>query len=60
MTVKKTKGGWAVVHCHKKKKNSKRDKPKGSVIGRHKTKKEAVAQHRAIQASKHAKHSRSG
>ena len=44
MSVKKVKGGYAVVHCHGKK--------KGKCIGTHKTKKKALAQHRAIQANK--------
>jgi len=44
MSVKKVKGGYAVVHCHGKK--------KGKRIGTHKTKKKALAQHRAIQANK--------
>lgn len=52
MTVKKIKSGWAVVHGHKKKKGSKRDKPKGAIIAKHKTKKEAQAQHVAIMLSK--------
>jgi len=44
MVVQKRGGKWAVVHCHGKK--------KGKVIATHETKKEAMAQHRAIQASK--------
>jgi len=44
MTVKKTKSGYAVVHCHGKK--------KGKTIAKHKTKKKALKQHRAIMASK--------
>lgn len=44
MSVRKRKGGYAVVHCHGKK--------KGKTIAKHKTKKEALAQHRAIMASK--------
>jgi hypothetical protein len=51
MTIRKT-NGFAVVHGHPKKKGSKRDKPKGSIIAKHKTKKEAVKQHQAIMASK--------
>jgi hypothetical protein len=43
---------WLVVHGHPKKKGSKTDQPKGTVIGRHKTKAAAQAQHRAIMASK--------
>lgn len=45
MTVRRIKGGYAVVHCPKKKK-------KGGIIAKHKTKKQALRQHRAIQASK--------
>jgi len=44
MTVKRVKGGYATVHCHGKK--------KGKIIHRFKTKKKAMAQHRAIMASK--------
>jgi hypothetical protein len=44
MSVRKTKSGWKVIHTHGKK--------KGQTIAKHKTKKEAMAQHRAIQASK--------
>ena len=47
MSVKKTKSDYAVKHCHGKK--------KGKVIAKHTTKKKAMAQHRAIQASKHKK-----
>ena len=47
MSVKKVKGGYAVVHCHGKK--------KGQVIGKHRTKKKAIAQHQAIQANKRKK-----
>ncbi len=47
MTVKKVKGGYATVHCH----GSRR----GSVIHRFPTKRQAEAQHRAIEASKHRK-----
>jgi len=47
MSVEKAKGGYAVVHCHGKK--------KGQVIAKHKTKKKALAQHRAIQANKRKK-----
>jgi len=43
MTVKKVNGGYATVHCH--------GKDKGKIIHKFKTKKEALAQHRAIQAS---------
>lgn len=45
MTVGRSGSGWAVKHCHGKK--------KGKVIARHRTKKAAMAQHRAIQANKH-------
>jgi hypothetical protein len=44
MTVKKRGKGWAVVHCHGKK--------KGQTIAKHKTKAKAMRQHRAIQANK--------
>ena len=47
MTVKKVKGGYAVKHCH--------GKDKGKTIAKHKTKKSAMAQHRAIQANKRRK-----
>ena len=47
MSVKKVKGGYAVVHCHGKK--------KGKPIAKHKTKKKALAQHRAIMANKKKK-----
>ena len=46
---------WAVIHAHKKKKGSKTDKPKGSVIATHATKAEALAQHRAIMFAKRRK-----
>jgi hypothetical protein len=45
MTVRKVDSGYATVHCHGKK--------KGKIISKFKTKKEALAQHRAIMASKH-------
>jgi len=45
MTVKKVKGGYATVHCH--------GAAKGKVIAKFPTKKKALAQHRAIMASKH-------
>lgn len=44
MSVKPVKGGHATAHCHGKK--------KGRVIKKFATKKEATAQHRAIQANK--------
>ena len=44
MTVRKAKGGWAVKHCHGRK--------KGKTIAKHKTKKAAERQHKAIQANK--------
>jgi hypothetical protein len=47
MVVKKSGSGWAVKHC----------KGKKGTIARHKTKKKAQAQHRAIQASKRRKKS---
>jgi len=55
MTVKKRGSKYCVVHGHAKKKGSKTDKPKGSTIACHDTKKEALAQHRAIMASKKKK-----
>lgn len=48
MTVKKV-DGYATVHCH--------GKDKGNIIHKFKTKKEALAQHRAIMVSKHKHHS---
>ena len=50
MSVQKRGSGYATVHCH--------GKNKGKVIHKFKTKKEAEAQHRAIQAHKHPKKSR--
>jgi hypothetical protein len=50
MTIKKV-DGYATVHCH--------GKDKGKIIHKFKTKKEALAQHRAIMASKHKHHSAS-
>lgn len=47
MSVKKVKGGYATVHCH--------GKDKGKVIHKFKTKAEAMAQHRAIEANKKRK-----
>jgi hypothetical protein len=47
MTVKKVSGGYATKHCHGRK--------KGRTIAKFKTKKEAEAQHRAIQANKKEK-----
>lgn len=47
MSVKKTKSGYATVHCHGKK--------KGEIISKFKTKAEAMEQHKAIQASKKRK-----
>jgi hypothetical protein len=38
--IKKVKGGYAVAHCHGKK--------KGKVIKKHATKEKAAAQHTAI------------
>ena len=43
MGIRKVRGGYAVVHCHGKK--------KGQTIKKHKTKKKALAQHRAITSS---------
>ena len=48
MTVRKV-DGYATVHCH--------GKDKGKIIHKFKTKKEALAQHRAIMVSKHKHHS---
>ena len=42
--IKKTKSGYKTVHCHGKK--------KGKTIAKFKTKKKALAQHRAIKANK--------
>ncbi len=47
MTVKAVKGGYATVHCH--------GKDKGKIIHKFDTKKEALAQHAAIEISKHGK-----
>jgi hypothetical protein len=44
MTVRKRGSKYAVVHCHGRK--------KGKTIATHSSKKKAMAQHRAIQASK--------
>jgi hypothetical protein len=44
MVVRKVKGGHATVHCS--------GRQKGKVIKKFKTRAEANAQHRAIQASK--------
>jgi len=43
---------WCVVHGHAQKQGSKTDKPKGSVIKCFDTRAEALAMHRAIEASK--------
>lgn len=43
MTVKKVKGGYATIHCHKN---------KGKIIHKFPTKAKAMKQHRAIQANK--------
>jgi len=53
--IEKRGSKWCVIHGHPKKKGSKRDKPKGSVISCHTTKKAALAQHRAVMASKKRK-----
>jgi hypothetical protein len=47
MSVRKVKGGYAVVHCH--------GKDKGKRISKPTTKKKATAIHRAIQANKRGK-----
>jgi len=44
MSVKKVTGGYATVHCHGKK--------KGKIIKKFKTKKKALAQHKAIRTNK--------
>lgn len=46
MSVKEVPGGYATVHCH--------GKNKGKIIHKFKTKREAFAQHRAIEAGKHS------
>ncbi len=51
MTIAKRGNKWCVLHAHPKKPGSKTDKPKGSVIACHDTKKKALAQHRAIMAN---------
>ena len=45
--IQKRGNKWAVIHCH--------GKNKGKAIGTHATKKKALAQHRAIEISKHKK-----
>lgn len=50
--IKRVGDMWAVVHAHTRKKGSKRDKPKGTIIKKFRTKKEALAMHRAIMANK--------
>lgn len=50
--VIKKGNSFCVVHGHKKKKVSKTDKPKGSVIACHPTKEKAIKQHIAIKLSK--------
>jgi hypothetical protein len=44
VTVRKSGSGYRVVHCHGKR--------KGKTIAKHRTKRAAERQHRAIQASK--------
>lgn len=46
--IKKVGKKWAVVHGHAKKKGSKTDKPKETVIAKFTTKKAALQMHRAI------------
>jgi hypothetical protein len=48
MSVVKRGKKWCVVHGHPKKKGSKRDKPKGTVIKCFASKKKAQAMHTAI------------
>jgi hypothetical protein len=43
MAIKRRGGGWATVHCH--------GKAKGRTIHKFRTRKAALAQHRAIKAS---------
>jgi len=54
-TVVKRGNQWCVVHGHPKKKGSKTDKPKGSIIKCHPTAKKAYAQHYAIMMSQKGK-----
>ena len=46
--IEKINGKWCVVHGHPRKKGSKKDKPKGSVIKCFETKEKAEAMHTAI------------
>ena len=50
MIKRREKGKYAVVHCH--------GKDKGKTIASHKTHKEALAQHQAIEISKHKRRRR--
>ena len=52
MGVVKRGRKWCTVHGSPRKKGSKTDKPKGSVIACFPTKKAAMRQHRAISMSK--------
>lgn len=47
MTIRKKGDKWSTVHCH--------GRNKGKTIATFKTKKAAMAQHRAIQANKRKK-----
>ncbi len=49
MAISKVKGGYAVKHCH--------GANKGKTIKKFKTKKEAMAMHKAIMANKSKKNS---
>ena len=44
--------GYGVYHAHPKRKGSKTDKPRGTLIKAFSTKKKALAMHRAIMANK--------
>lgn len=52
MAIKKVGDDWAVIHAHARKKGSKTDKPKGTIIKKFDTKEKALAMHRAIMANK--------
>ena len=51
MSVVKRGKKWCVVHGHPKKKGSKTDKPKGSVIKCFSSRKKAMSMHYAIRMS---------
>lgn len=50
--IEKRGNKWCVVHGHTRKKGSKTDKPKGTVIKCFSTRAEAEKMHRAIMANK--------